>query len=384
MPESPSTSKYNIPPGFDTSRLYNDDGKVDLAAANELFDWLLANSGVTQPEPEDAGMLVTAVQSLDPRLFEPNRQRDRADTSRIKEQKATDPIGFALDIALADMIMRSMQVELPHEPKSHSLKENPAAELKIAEELSQHFSFMEQRQHINFSNTRSAVDALGESPNSVGDLRCIVAIPVAGLEEYQHIFRTLEQFAKQSLPSSAFEIVLHVNLPHSRDGSNPDSASSLPLTLGEIARFQKAYPNVVVRSFVNAYAGSPPVIGRIRADLWEAVGYDMQQRGLQQDVLVVSADADIVHMNKDYLLKMAETFENTEADIVTATLWWQGVPGLPYDAVANRILRYQKFLDHVRDRHAKTLHTADANTGISLAMYFAVGGYDRTAEIGEM
>lgn len=290
---------------------------------------------------------------------------------------------------LALVIASLVEIEHPTAPVSKDLYDNPAAELDAPRQLEHYLNYLRQEQPTVMTTVEEEQAQLGPPRNDINSQRCIVAIPVAGHQEYQNIYTSLEQFAKQSLSQDEFEVVLGLNLPApevakrfvDREGQ---LASELELTLSEIARFQQDYPDFPLRYYTHAYRGDPPKIGRIRADLWAAIGLDAQKRGLEKDLLIISGDADIVSLNRNYLQSMVQTAEQTGADIVTAGLRWQMAPGLPYDAMVNKMLRYQTFLDDVRDRHAKLLHTSDANTGISLAMYFAIGGFNRDVALGEM
>jgi hypothetical protein len=289
----------------------------------------------------------------------------------------------ALFEEVGKMLMRNEVI--PIGPISPDLQKDPAHKPVLQQELNRYFRFLQDEQPAIADHLIENYDQLEPAREDVGRLRCVVAIPVAGHQEYGNMYDTLAQLNKQSMPKDEFEVVLYLNLPGAFGENDRELAESISLTLGEIERFRSEQPDLQVRYAVSTYRGSSPFIGEIRADLWNIIGYDMHMRGRDEDILVVSADADIAHLNSGYLEGMVQTFDREAADIVTAGLYWQGAPGQDYYSYTNRILRYQAFLDNVRDRYTSgRLHTADANTGISLATYFAVGGYDRSLEIGEM
>jgi hypothetical protein len=293
-----------------------------------------------------------------------------------------NPIDFAVSAFLVHMLRRNLAYQRVW--PSESLVRNSDVRLDFEAESTRFLNFISEHMPEDYEHMQKTVESMGSSSNDVDMLDCVVAIPVAGHQEYENIFHTLEQFAHQNMPTSAYEVVLYLNMP-GKDGKNDkELAQKLQLTMSEIERFKKAYPDVVVRVATTTYRVGEAAIGAIRAELWNAISYDLVERGRKDDILVISSDADIVSLNRRYLSDMVGTFQDNDVDVVAAQLTWQPVAGLPYNAPVNKILRYQTFLDTVRDRHSDRLHTADANTGISLAMYMAVGGYDKGMALGEM
>jgi hypothetical protein len=283
-----------------------------------------------------------------------------------------------------------LELDHPITQPSNQIVRSPGGKLDVRQQMRHYFGYNRARQQAGMDTFESAAAQLGEPLHPTDNLRTIVAIPVAGHQEHGNIYRTLTQFGKQDMDPSQYEINLSVNLPVTEEESDISDdevarlAASLRNTIDEIKRFQNEHPHVPVRYYTQAYQGAAPIIGKIRSDLWAATALDLQRRGLDHDVLVISADADTVSLNSQYLSEMAKTFETTGADLVAAKLLWQMAPDLPADAPVNRFLRYQTFLDIIRDNASDYKHTADANTGISLATYLAVGGYNRQAELGEM
>lgn len=363
--------------GVDPSTLYNVDGTINEAAIEALLEERL---GPDDTEESSAiGEVSDSAYTFSITVDESSKGKG---ASKEFSELLDNPVELAVNLYMAKLIM--MSVEVPTGPVSSRLKENPACRLSFTDEVSDYFEFLSSYQPAIMENIESCWSQLEDPINDVNDLDCIVAIPVAGHQEFENIRNTLDQFTEQELPSGKFEIVLYLNLPGYEGENDDDLASKVKLTLDEIERFKEDNPGISVRKCVNTYRGSSPRIGAIRSDLWAVVGYDMLVRGRDEDILTISADADIVHLNSAYLSGMVNVFKETEADMVTANLRWQSIPGLGYDSLANKILRYQSFLDIVRDNHSDFLFKSDANTGISLATYFAVGGYGRDDELAEM
>jgi hypothetical protein len=378
--ESDPSSELDVDTNFygdiDPETLYFDDGSVNIEAVRNTFKG--RRSGQSHPLDD------LTIGSMG---FEFPRHSESDNREALEAYKRHDPIGYAIIMMNVADIVGSMEISFAVFDIDRRLYDDPEWAIDTPSALNKHFNFLAQNTKISYSLIREAQAKMGESPNDVNGIRGIVAIPVAGHQEYKNIYNTLAQFAKQDIDPREFELLLHINLSYSLPDGTEDQeielANSLKLTLAEVERFKRDYPQIVTRFFTVTYGGDSPTIGRIRSDLWETAGYDLMTRGIDKDVLVVSSDADVVSLNPGYLRAMFKTFETTEADIVTANLKWQNAPSLPYTATVNRILRYQTFLDLVRDAHDQ-LHPADANTGISLGMYFASGGYNRNDSLGEM
>jgi hypothetical protein len=300
----------------------------------------------------------------------------------IRRWRDEDPVDFAISSFYE--YGEKKGTECQYVPVSEPIYSDHLAQLDLKHEMDAFFDYKKEYQKTSFKFVQRALEQMGPSSTDVEGLKCVVAMPVAGHQEYGNIFHTLEQFTKQDLPSGEFELVLYLNRPGFLDNENDATiAANFKRTLDEVARFKEAYPNVNVRSITNTYLGKPPLIGKIRADLCDVVAADMKSRGRNKDILVVGADADTVHMNSRYLSEMATTFYGSKSDIVTANLRYQSIPNLPYDAMANRMLRYLTFLDSLCDNYRNWLHTSDGVTGVSLAAYLAVGGFNRECDLGE-
>ena len=371
------------PETVDPSTLFFDDGTVNIDAVSDYLATLRELNGpVDEKEPTELEQTTLNQYAYDitvPIDDTPETFNQMPDPITWRE---TNPIDYAITMYIRQIFIDGIQRQFFG--VSETIKSNPEAKLDFNHELERFFGEVTALGAGGFDLFESAQAALGEPKNDVNELETLVAIPVAGHQEHGNIYHSLEQFTHQTLDPKKFEVCLYLNLP-GREGEKDDFLlDNLKLTQAEIDRFKQDYPDIQVRSFSTTYRGDPPTIGAVRADLWTTIAYDMKKRGREDDIMVISGDADIVSLNSTYLTSMVDTFQGTEADIVTADLRWQPAPGLPYNAMVNRILRYQSFLDIVRDTNSHILHTADANTGISLAAYMAVGGYSRANALGEM
>ncbi|MDB5162317.1 MAG: hypothetical protein JWM52_825 [Candidatus Saccharibacteria bacterium] len=367
------------PQTVDPQSLFTSEGMVDIDAVERYLQSLPKKAKEIPASPLDELSLQIKTTTVD--IPEDNLPELPADFDP-KEWQRNNPIDFAVSAFLVHMVRRNEAFQRVW--PSDTLVEDSTVKLNFEKESVRYVDFLRENMPEDFAHMLQSAESMGLSHNDVNEVDCIIAIPVAGHQEYENIFHTLEQFAQQDMSPRKYEIVLYLNMPGKGGENDAELTERLYLTLNEIDRFRQQYPNVVVRTATTTYRIGEPTIGAIRAELWNALTYDLIQRGRQDDVLVISSDADIVTLNSVYLSDMTSTFQNQKVDIVAAQLRWQPVPDIPYNSPVNKILRYQTFLDNVRDRHADTLHTADANTGISLAMYMAVGGYHRGMALGEM
>lgn len=364
-------------------KLYRPDGSVDFEVIRSCLDPLIEGAkddGSMPSKPSELEQMAAPIRNI---AIDWDKRPENTDEGDV-DAKDADPIDRAIMYYLGDIISRSIEVDIPFADTDPNLEKNPYFQPTLQEEFERYYSYLQEKQSVRYGIIEQLHEQLTAPQTEADDLKCVVAIPVAGHQEHGNIFRTLEQFRKQDMDANKFEVWLYLNMPAEEGNHDKELASATQMTLDEIDRFRKQYPTVPIRTVNAAYYYEKPTIGTIRCDLWDLIGYDLRQRGRQDDILVISADADIVNLNKEYLRGMYDTWQATGADLVTAHLLWQSVPTLPYDSIVNRLLRYQTFVDGLRDNHADTLHAADANTGISLAMYFAVGGYDRNAKLGEM
>jgi len=369
-------------PVFTVEDLYHPDGSINMEASIAALE-LLSSFGDSSTEQDEYEAPQTH-RSHNVEVDLPVESTN--DKIHDREMNDSEKVSMALMAALFST--GEIEIQLDYIPQNELFMLDPWKEANYKEEATRYSALLKKFQPRLYEDVLVIVEKMTPPERDVNKLDCVVAIPVAGHQEGPNIYRTLEQFTNQDMPNEQFEIILNVNSPGST-GENTNLTEEqlnerVEETLSAIEQFKIDHPAVSVRYYTHSLMGSSPKIGRVRSDLWAAVNEDLQQRGRNEDIMVISADADIIHLNSSYLSGMVHEFKNTDADIVAAGLKWQMIPDLPYDAPANRVLRYQTFLDTIRDYRSGHIHTADANTGISLAMYLAAGGYDRGAKLGEM
>lgn len=236
---------------------------------------------------------------------------------------------------------------------------------------------------LPLGNPEQAV--LEPSPLNVHSLRAVVAIPNASLQEAKNIYQTLANYTQESkLQPHEFEIVVHNNFFVEEGQNDAEVREQYDITLAEITRFQQGNPEITIRQFGTRYETNAPSIATIRADLFNAIAQDLYNRGRQTDILLISNDADTCGTSPDYIGNMVEAYEQSGADIIAGGLDWELIDTLPEGAMANKMLRYQMYIDEIANVYNPHPTVWDANTGLSLATYYAAGGFKRGTEMAEM
>lgn len=206
--------------------------------------------------------------------------------------------------------------------------------------------------------------------------KIVVAIPVASHQEGENIYNTLEQYANQKdadgneLAPKEFEIMLYLNRPKN---------SKADRTEKEVARFRKNYPSIRLSTINKVFKEREP-IGRLRKLMADLIVYRANKAGIgDNDVVIVSNDADAVKINQKYLSSILKAFEkNSHADAVMGKLEWYDeiLKKYPVFYASNRFIQY---LD-IAIRHApegeKHVTSSGANFAFKSSIYSAVGGYD--------
>lgn len=228
---------------------------------------------------------------------------------------------------------------------------------------------------------------LAEQINEPMDPDCKVAvfIPVAGHQEGENIYKTLEWYSKQEnssgkpLDPKNFEILLFVN--HPKD-VNPDK------TLDEISRFQNDFPELKIRTVYKPLERDEAKIGTIRKYAADLVLKRQMDSGVKgRDVILVSNDADSQGISSKYIENFIAQFENHEdIDAVLGKIDWEPAAYVrsPLLHVGTRLFQYIDAINrHPKDHKYKSVGSSGANFAFKSSMYAAVGGYIEGDPIAE-
>ena len=258
---------------------------------------------------------------------------------------------------------------------SPRLRENDNADVELdqQEELDWYWS-----QHTPEHQQRITT-LVDQTPPMSPDVAVSVAIPVAGHQESNNIYRTLSAYLNQDLERNKFEIMLYVNHPETDKDGRPTSAQA---TLDEIARFKADYPDMNVQVIYEKLPRSDARIGLIRKNLNDAIARRAQIRG-GGDLVVVSNDADTSSTADTYLGNFVEKFEeNPNVDALLGQLDWDNETFMRYPEihVGTRLFLYTSIQYR---QFGGGLGSSGANFAFRLKTYAGVGGYNADARVGE-
>lgn len=264
---------------------------------------------------------------------------------------------------------------------SPRLLENPNVKLDHYREAKDYFARFDKQR-------RDETEAMAaELPPMDPDCRLAVCIPVAGSQEGDNIYRTLDAYSDQrakdgsKLDPKSFEIFLFVNNPK---GTSADKVMS------EIARFQGDHPEMPVRVLHKEFNEADMTIGGMRkygTDIalmrHEKLGADVP------DLIIVSNDADCLGLSPQYLSEVMESLEGNDPEDSDAML---GKFDWDPESYADSPLyhagtRMGQFLDaairHHPDLRRRNIPSSGANFAFKGSMYAAINGYDIQKKKGE-
>lgn len=257
---------------------------------------------------------------------------------------------------------------------SPRLRGNPDAELEPQQEISEYIGNLNP-QH------RERVQSLAEQlevPDSSPEL--VVAIPVAGHQESQNIYRTLEQYTTQTASPEQFELALLVNHPETDSEGNPTSVQE---TLEEIGRFRGDYPDLRISVLYQPLAREEAKIGRIRKLLSDSILMRSQQQNWSGDFLIAGNDVDTIEVSDYYVENLIEQGDSSErVDGFYGHLDWDYNAFVVYPQV-HIGTKYMQLLGLMNRMRSGKVESSGANFAYRASSYAAVGGFDEDAEIGE-
>ena len=253
-----------------------------------------------------------------------------------------------------------------HDALSDTLKENPKAKLDPLIEINRYMS-AQQPDHLKAVNELAQQIDIPLHPNA----KAVVCIPVAGHQEAANIYRTLENYTFQTLSPDQFELILFVNNP--KFGKNGEPLSSTE-TFAEIDRFKREHPNFPLRVLYKQFE-KPVAIGSIRKLLSDTVLLRQQERKINDDLIIISNDADCKGVAPKYIENFIQKFDKyPECDGLSGQLDWDPEEFVSYPLihVATRFFQYA-------NKYSSTkwhwVNTSGANFAYKSSIYAGVGGY---------
>ncbi len=253
---------------------------------------------------------------------------------------------------------------------SPRLRANPSAALDTLTEVT---GFVEQWPRSRLNAAQQAYEQATETGGTLPrqTLRAVAAVPAAYNEHASILTQTIIQYARQDMRPGTWVVYA---LANRADGQT--QAAPLPATRTlERAMYNSSAPLWVAERVYNA----PTPMGHIQADTFDPVLYHIAQNGLRQRVLGFSHNSDIVHLSTGYIRRICEVAEaDPSKEFVTCKMEWEE-PGGP-DTSMSRTIRYFSAMDDLLRENTSRASVTEANMGVDLGLYAAIGGFLRTAE----
>lgn len=257
--------------------------------------------------------------------------------------------------------------------RSETLNEDPEAELDERWEIRSYF----ERQNPDYVDQ---IHRLADFEHPMHpDCRVVVTIPA--YNESSRIRQTLEQYTHQDIDSSLFEIVVFAT-PVENDS-----------TLAEVEGFKFEHPEISVVFVSKPWAESEPAtVGNARKYAADIAMSRMTQRGsIEHDTVLITNDADTLHIDEDYLSSILSEFDTnkTEEALVTELDIPLEVIKKPNIAAAFYLLsQFEEIyatgdLGDGQEPIPEPALTNGRSTAIRTAAYAAVGGHNPHAVVSE-
>ena len=263
---------------------------------------------------------------------------------------------------------------------SPRLRKNPEAKLDPRQEIDWYFEDQRRRYpgYVEELTTLSQQETEGMNEAT----EAVVALAVAGHQEYNNIYRTLETYAVQQTREGdsvwrdrkhpKYEVIIYVNWP---EGSSPEK------TLKEIERFKKDHPEVPVRVFQEELKKDEVKVGWIKKKVFDLALLRRKERGDGADLLIIANDADNVYTSPTYLENVVETMNGPEGENYDALLGRQDLDPEVYrdNPTFHAVMRFWQFMEGIMRHESQMVGTQGRNTVMRSSVYAAIGG-NREAE----
>lgn len=268
---------------------------------------------------------------------------------------------------------------------SPRLKNNPTVLLKPEVEIPW---YLEQQRTTNpeyYQLLQQIDQQVKEEMNP--NCKMAVCIAVAGHQEYDNIYRTLQTLAVQQdrngnsvWNSGLYEVILLVNWPQ---GASLDDVNK---TLGEIEKFKAKYRRNTGKDFPLRVYTYEVTNGKKELGLYKKIVFDLallrhNRVAPDKEIYLVMNDADMKYASLTYLDGMLRLMEDPKYQRYDAILGRQDLdPSVYKDFPTFHVaMRFWQFLESIMRAKLKMIGTQGRNTVIRGSSYAAIGG-NRTRE----
>ncbi|TSA43748.1 hypothetical protein D4R49_02360 [bacterium] len=279
------------------------------------------------------------------------------------------PFYYGSGAPLTPEEIRAHQKEL-----SPRLRANPDAKLEARVEEEEYM----KKQTPEYLTEVERLAAQSEPMNPA--CKVAICIPVAGHQEVNNIERTLSSYLNQTIDKDTFELVLFVNQP---DLSPRGEKIKSDGTLDRIEKFKKEHPELNIRVMQSVIPIRDARIGNVRKMLSDATLARSLKREGNDDLIMVSNDADLKGVSPEYVKNFVEKFEKEpQTDAFMGQLDWDPEAYIrnPLNHIGTRLFQY---ISAQHRKANKGIESSGANFAYRASTYAAIGGYNTKAEMGE-
>ncbi len=200
-----------------------------------------------------------------------------------------------------------------------------------------------------------------------------VVITIPSYQEGKNLEKTLRNYAKLH-GRDKFEIVIFENHPQSKKRDNTPEV---------INKIRKEFPDLKIVHLYKEFKEKEP-IGKFRKYLVDSVLLRKNKSDSEKPVAIVSNDADLEDISRNYALDIAAAFKNDQRlDAIGAK--WDYPPDafkkLPLLHASQRLWHYLDIA--LRNYHLKSPELIGRNSAFRSSAYAAVGGYNETSQLAE-
>lgn len=285
------------------------------------------------------------------------------------------------------------------EERSPRLRDNPDAELQTGEELDTYVEQLRRSRGDEYINEIEARIDQSEALKAINkESRAIVVMPVGAAQESENIYKALSVYAQQDQDAKEKTTVL-LNVNWIDDAMNdPEKKAKIEKTLSEIERAKADFPDLNIADFTKEWSRDwvrdvrkGAMYGEVIKTLYDtaalAVHRAMKEGRAtpEQDLLMITNDADQLGMNRHYLKHYIEAEEKyKDSDAFIGTIRWgvDAAKDFPGYHVSQLFMQSMNIAATRTTGHTLAPATIGPNSAFRMSMYAAIGGCEDRNDMG--
>lgn len=275
--------------------------------------------------------------------------------------------------------------------RSPRLRANEQAQLRPREELEFYRQQQVERRGPEYvEKIDSIIERTPELRNIAQDTRAIVVMPVGAAQESENIYRTLSLYAQQDDDAlRQTTVLLNVNWIEGAE-NDPDKKAKIDKTIAEIERAREDFPDVHIASFTQTWSQKwvseirkGKIYGEVIKVLYDTAAMTVQ-KAMQdgkiaddQDILLITNDADARGMHRRYLKHYIETAANSpDSDAFIGGIRWGAEEAARYPGyhVSQVFMQAMNIAATRPMGYGVAPVTIGPNSAFKVSAYAAVGG----------